>query len=678
MTRTRSLRPASKSWQSFWLRRSRLEKVAALVLLMSLIVDNSAAERFTSLGTLLHLAAAGCFLALLFRYLRGLLSFAIWRLRNRLLITYLFIAVVPIVLVASMGAISSYIFYGMVSTYMAHAEVQRLQDSLALAGRTVALDLEQGATGDLNAVLRSHLGPATVDVQPEASLLARDEVAGWMREKIKKSGSKRESDAQYTRTIHTSDGFELRSVAPTGDRYLMITAPLERSLRALTNDIGVVTLATQAGREIPAADTHQVRVGNKSYSALTSSGPDLQPRAHPLDIEVTWPFTVEVFNWETGEAEEGLLIVHSRPSLMNKRLFSNLGSNLDRLPWTILAVAGGLFLLIELGSLVVGVRLTASITGVVNDLHEGTERVNRGDFSYRIPVRGRDQLSGLAESFNAMTVSLERLIQESTEKERLQSELEIASQVQRQLFPKQLPNMRGLEVAGICRPARVVSGDYYDFMAFDDNRLALAIGDIAGKGISAALVMAGIQAALHAQLHQGRGMAAGSVSARFEGRLDGIQASPQQLVSQLNRQLYESTAASTFATFCYATYDDSDGRLTYTNAGHLPPLVVGPKGYVRRLTTGGLVLGIMPEAPYQQESVNLRPGELLVLYTDGITEPENSYGGEFGEDRLLAVVQSVQNRSPREVAQAILQAVEDWSDSTDSPDDMTLLVARRL
>jgi sigma-B regulation protein RsbU (phosphoserine phosphatase) len=269
-----------------------------------------------------------------------------------------------------------------------------------------------------------------------------------------------------------------------------------------------------------------------------------------------------------------------------------------------------------------------------------------------------------------MTVSLERLVRESKESQKLQSELEIASQVQRQLFPKQLPNLSGLELTGICRPARVVSGDYYDYVEFDDRRLALAIGDIAGKGISAALVMAGVQSALHAQLYQNRQKGVGAA-----GVIEA--ATPDKLVRQLNRQLYDSTSASTFATFCYLTYDDAEGRLTYCNAGHLPPLIVGHDG-TRRLTRGGIVLGILPDAVYEAESVILRHGDLLVCYTDGITEPENSYGGEFGEDRLIQVVQKVYDRSPREIANAVLQAVEEWSDSPEAADDMTLLVARRL
>src|ERR1017187_7356569 len=177
MTRARSQRPGMNGWRAFWLRRSRLEKVAAIALVLSLVLDNSAGERLPLAATILHLVTAGCFLGLLFRYVRSLLAIAIWRLRNRLLITYLVIAVVPIVLIGGMVGVSAYIFYGLISTYMANYEVQRLQSALALAGRAVALDLEQGMAGDMRVILAAHLPLKVKDVQWEASLLTAEEVA---------------------------------------------------------------------------------------------------------------------------------------------------------------------------------------------------------------------------------------------------------------------------------------------------------------------------------------------------------------------------------------------------------------------------------------------------------------------------------------------------------------------
>ena len=162
------------------------------------------------------------------------------------------------------------------------------------------------------------------------------------------------------------------------------------------------------------------------------------------------------------------------------------------------------FVLVELVSIVIGVRLTRTITGAVHNLYQGTERIRVGDFSHRIEVRGNDQLAELSQSFNHMTEDLERLVEVAKEKERLQSEIEIAREVQNQLFPKSVPVSKTLELAAACLPARLVSGDYYDYMNLEAPSLALAIGDVAGKGISAALLMATVQSTMRTQLRAGR------------------------------------------------------------------------------------------------------------------------------------------------------------------------------
>jgi sigma-B regulation protein RsbU (phosphoserine phosphatase) len=604
---------------------------------------------------LLHTATAVTFLGLVFRYLRTALSVLIWRLRHRLLITYLFIGVVPVLLVLGMAAIAGYFFYGQVATYMANSEIEKLQQELALAAQGAALELAENPGADVTRMLKRHLPSDLRHLEPRARLLGRQDLPDWVT-------------ADTAGLVPTEDGIEIRALSKAGGgQYLMVSAVMERALSQwLPGSIGVVSLA---GASQGAPRGVRLKLGENEYQ-VTRQVRTLPPRLHWADVAVRWLFTVQTVNWDTGkEGRPAVFVVETRPGLLNARLFSTLGE-LSRLPLIVLAFVGILFLLIECGALLVGVGLTRSITGAVHDLYEGTQRVNRGDFSYRIPVRSRDQLSALSESFNNMTVSLERLIAESKERERLQSELQIALEVQKQLFPKVVPRLRGLELAGVCRPARMVSGDYYDFVSFDESRLALAIGDIAGKGISAALVMAGMQSALHAQLYPWRKQLA-------QGNGAFASLSTAMLVAQLNRQLYENTGPQTFATFCYALYDDTDGRLTYTNAGHLAPVIVSRDG-IRRLDRGGLVMGVLPEVNYEQDTIFLRPGDLLVAYTDGITEPENTYRGEFGEERLVEVVSAVRDRSPQEVAQAVLEAVEEWTDSPEAADDMTLLVARRL
>jgi sigma-B regulation protein RsbU (phosphoserine phosphatase) len=294
----------------------------------------------------------------------------------------------------------------------------------------------------------------------------------------------------------------------------------------------------------------------------------------------------------------------------------------------------------------------------VHQLYEGTRRVLLGDFRHRIPVRPGDQLGELGQSFNQMTANLERLFAVEKEKERLQTELEIAREVQDQLYPRNAAPIRGLRLTAQCDPARMVSGDYYDYQEVASGKLAFAIGDVAGKGISAALLMATLQAALRAQI---------------SGEVTEIDAS--QVVSKLNRQIYAHTSPEKYATFFFAMFDQASRKLTYTNAGHLSPLLFR-NGSVLPLDSNGTVVGAFPFSQYNKSSMTLTAGDLLVCYTDGITEPENAYGEMFGEERLIELVQKHAHDQDDEIIRIVLDAVRSWTGTPELQDDMTLLLAR--
>ncbi len=282
-------------------------------------------------------------------------------------------------------------------------------------------------------------------------------------------------------------------------------------------------------------------------------------------------------------------------------------------------------------------------------------------------MRGNDQLADLGVSFNRMTENLERLLRVEKEKERLQSEIEIASEVQNQLYPKSVPSMPRLELKAYCSPARMVSGDYYDYLSLTGAKVALAIGDVSGKGISAALLMATVQSCLRTQIRACLESAAPGECAIETARL----------VTQLNQQLFDYTPVEKFATFYFAVYDDDTGLLSYTNAGHPPPILVRD-GRVIRLETNGMVVGAFSFADYEESQISLQPGDLLVCFTDGITEPENEYGEMFGEDRLADLIVKHSRSRPQEVVETVFAAVRQWSSTPEAQDDMTMLVARRL
>jgi sigma-B regulation protein RsbU (phosphoserine phosphatase) len=404
---------------------------------------------------------------------------------------------------------------------------------------------------------------------------------------------------------------------------------------------------------------------------LRSKAVEIPAPANRFDYTVRNLAALDPIRWngseERREENAGLFYVTSRLVTLDRQLVSSLGQ-LSGLYWVAFAACGVIFLILELVALVIGVQLTRSMTQTVDRLHEGTERVKVGDFSYRISLPANDQLSALGQAFDNMTASVERLLRESLEKTRLEGELEIARQVQSQLFPQSAPEVPGLYLYGVCKPARVVSGDYYDFLTLDENRFGLVLGDISGKGISAALLMAAIQSSLHAQFYNGH---------LPEASPGALPVSTAAVVDRLNRQLFAGSPPEKYATFFYAVYDASKRTLTYTTAGHPPPVLFRRDG-MHRLETGGTVVGLFSTIQYDQAVVKLEPGDLLLAFTDGLIEPENSYGEEFGEDRLLEVARRAFGSRPELLVEEIYRSVSDWTGSPELQDDMTLLVAKAL
>jgi serine phosphatase RsbU (regulator of sigma subunit) len=235
-------------------------------------------------------------------------------------------------------------------------------------------------------------------------------------------------------------------------------------------------------------------------------------------------------------------------------------------------------------------------------------------------------------------------------------ELEIAKQVQARLFPQRLPPLRALDYAGACVQTRHVGGDYYDFLDLGRERLGLVIGDIAGKGIAAALLMANLQANLRSQC-----------AIAIE--------QPEQLLQSVNRLFYENTADNAYATLFYAEFDDTTGRLRYANCGHLPGLLLRADDSVEHLPSTAPVLGLFSDWNCSTGQRQLLPGDLFAIYTDGITEAFNPLEQEFGEDRLVETLQRLRQRNPNEIVDAVLEEVARFS-PREQRDDLTLIVAR--
>ncbi len=394
--------------------------------------------------------------------------------------------------------------------------------------------------------------------------------------------------------------------------------------------------------------------------------------ANQFDIEINWYAAVPIEVWDSPGSElESWLWVRSRPSAVYGAFFGRKSDVVQGMPAILLGVSIA-FLLVELVSLIAGISMTRTITRAVHLLYEGTRRVRLGDFSHRIEVYGKDQLADLGHSFNRMTERIEELLVVAKEKERLQSELEIAREVQSQLYPKTVPEVRTLRLTAVCKPARMVSGDYFDYECMHGSKVALAIGDVAGKGISAALLMATLQSSLRTELRGSFDLAVAAESAFSRAPIP----STAQLVGHLNQQLYAYTSPEKYATFYLGIYDEDASILSYTNAGHLPPILIR-NGQATRLNVDGTVVGAFPFAQYDESRIALEPGDLLVCFTDGVSEPENEYGEMFGEDRLVDLLMRNVDRSEDQIIASVIQAVEQWTGSPELQDDMTLLLVRR-
>jgi len=423
--------------------------------------------------------------------------------------------------------------------------------------------------------------------------------------------------------------------------------------------------------KINAGSTKVGAQGNGDFRLLPAGGDAPQavipPPVNRFDVDVRWGSLIPAVEWEhPNKTDSALLAVHTRLSTILATILRPGGDELQGGVLYVFYVVAVAFLIVAIAGLAIGISMSRSITSAVHSLYQGTQRVMQGEFSQLIQVSGRDQLAELSTSFNSMTQNLERLLAVAKEKERMQAEIEIARGVQDQLYPKAPPVFEGLRVLGMCDPARMVSGDYYDYQLVD-GKLALALGDVAGKGISAALLMATIQAAMRMELR---------ASSEAAASMNGLRFSTARMVSELNQQLYATTSPEKYATFFFAIYDEATGLLTYTNAGHLQP-VLFRDGVATLLEVNGTVVGAFPFSKYEESKLELLSGDLLVCYTDGITEPENEYGEMFGEERLIELVAKNSDRDEAQIIQSVMERVREWTGVPELSDDMTVLLARK-
>jgi sigma-B regulation protein RsbU (phosphoserine phosphatase) len=603
---------------------------------------------------------------LLFRFWSAWRNQLLWSLRNRLIVAYLFIAVVPVLLLLILAVLAGQILYSQLGAYLLYEEFHHRLELLAdsaenLAAAEVSLPasipdavLEKALEAQVSTAHARDLPGLKVNFHGESAYLRR--VAG-------------PGEKSFLGIVQSGNQLRLEAIkhvdSPRGSRIIELSVRVTPEfLEEVAPDLGPIDVTLAQPVEGDTTRT-AVRIGNRDYRAvgrIATRRRTLPPPRFWVDPVLEGFSKLDATYLQSGEGVERAHPVFAfftaRPSQLNHRIFSSVGefSQGKVLGFQLVSVV---LLLIEIAALIIGIYLTRAITSTVSVLYRATQDVKAGDLSHPIRVARRDQLGDLGESFNSMTSSISGLIEEQKQLQRLENEISIAREVQDQLFPEKLPVVAGVEIEAICKAARAVSGDYYDFIQLSPTQVAIVIADISGKGISAALLMASLQAALRSQL-----LAPGSESM-----------STAELVGRINKHLVRNTGDDRFATFFIAVYDSSTRLLRYTNAGHLPSFCIAG-GRSTHLDVGGMVLGIVEDYPYKEGLLDVPADALLVGYSDGLVEPENAYGEEFGISRLEEVAMRVQAYRPRQVAELLMDAAEEWAGTPEQADDMTVIVAR--
>lgn len=708
--------PAGKVHRmAFWL------FLAYLVFLVAQLLPGAAGAVFHAFSDITLLLLFAFCIPLFSRWLMG---YVLWKVRNRLIVTYLLMGLAPVVLFVTLALISLYVFSGQFAIFAANDVIEIERAHIASESRALALHAAHTLEHDPNA--RSISLPEFDDSLPslqnagigfsafenwrpvpiegaDPNAPAIQQLPFWVHNTF--SGIVLDQGELFLRAVHTQTVGKTTITAIT-------SMPLQKdTVDQIAHSLGAVTFIpgvtfesedrttgkprTQFKVGTPKNQGVHIDVDDKDLDTLSREGRShvieggtLPPAQHFYDIPVTFAAPLETMDWQTGKMVSTLTRVDSRPSLLYQRLFiTSLRTDAAAI-WRDLLVGVAIFFgLLELFAFFLAVRLNRTITQSIRNLYLATEAIDHGDFSHRIPVTRKDQLAALSRSFNTMTASLARLLVEQREKERLQNELSIAQEVQANLFPQSSINLPMLELHGACYPARTVSGDYYDFLVFGDAGLGIALGDISGKGISAALLMATLHSAVRAYRFAGEQLVleanvATAIASTYrngheETEDNKLFEDPAKILALLNRHLYRSTQPEKYATLFLAHYDGANSRLIYSTGGQLPPLLLRADNSVRRLDAGGTVVGLIDNVSYEQGVEKLHPGDILIAYSDGVTEPENEFG-EFGEDRLLEVVRRHRHLPLDAISEQVMQSLRSWIGGQEQPDDITLVLARQL
>jgi serine phosphatase RsbU (regulator of sigma subunit) len=629
-------------------------------------------------------------------------TLGIRRVGHRLLLSHVLVVTVPLLIVIALWISSTYLGVNadraLVAARVLSRETERLEAELSLALRSglpagraasavVSLNEARWPGARAFSVDRAHV--ERVQGQPVAD---EQRLAGWVAglDSLPAHGVVEWSSQHWVGAaarLGESGAvvlFPARTVldstlAPlTGSRVRM--PALDRS--AVDVDSVLETLADSLVEQHAAAQARDSARLVRARAVTRGLGiPDslvrLQRRSAPISIEANGDalvaqaggsgigFTGQVaVSGVSGSAsgwkpESFILRVNTSFHSTLTGLFGKLRENpLQAIPLAALVGLGLLLVPLAHTNLSMVRGMGGSIAQGMAALRDGARAFGAGRLGYRIPLTGDDDLWDTARQFNQMAEGLERAKALEQERARIENELEVARRIQARLLPEGPPSVPGVEVAGLSESAREVGGDYYDHLDLGDGRLLLVVADVSGKGVPAALLMSGFRAAL---LSQGTA---------------GVP--PAEMAARINEFLFRSVEPGRFVTAFLGFLDASSGQFVYVNAGHNPPVLLRASGDVEMLTEGGLILGIRSGTPFTSGETVLAEGDLLALYTDGVTEGADAAGEQWGEARLIALLRSARSERARAITSRIVRAVRSFEGESGPADDITVLVAKKL
>jgi len=572
---------------------------------------------------------------------RRLLRRLLWRIRTKLLLSYLFVAIVPLVLVTLFFSLAAVIAGILASQRVLTGQTTRLSRDLQTLAQVASggLDLSSGRgraalAQRLEAMSQAIPGLGYSVVQDGAVVASTEGAPRTLPEWIKAPG--------FAGVVSTDGRDVLRGIWVSPRGFVLLERPSDHVLREeIDHATGFRFISTGEGLD---AETR----GNTGVMDMVRRG--ILPSFAVLERR----------RWSDGE-EGGIhgYFVQIRPAAYDAEWGPP--AQIPPALFGALAIMGILFLGCYGVALVVGLLLARSITRNVHALHQGTLRLRRGEFDARIPVRGHDQLGELAESFNLMSEGIQDLLSERAEKDRLEEELRIARQIQMSLLPRETLSFPGLRTAALCLPATEVGGDYYDLLPLSEDRMGLVVADVSGKGTSAALYMAELKGIVLS--------------------LSRALSSPAELLREANRILTANLDHRSFITMMYAVVSTQERVMRVARAGHNPLVHFdSAQAKARLVTPAGLGLGIDPGPRFdeilEEVEIPLHSGDVFVFYTDGLSEAMNPRSELFGEPRLQQAVEEVGGADSEQIKDHLLEAIRDFASGTMLHDDLTLVVLK--